>query len=273
MEQSLKPKKYLNNKDLLVEIHKSKNNYSSYTLPEYHEYDIILQSVNEINNQTLLQAKLNRAKKISQLNYEKEKAAGNNIKIADCEIDSESIQDHEIIFRIMTYDHIPEDNTRKKNPKTVADKKVKLNFPPYQHWKYDNDKTLRCVGKSHWVGGIENGHFSCNHGKPTNKLAQMWMKLVERYATRGNVRGYSYNDEMIGQAILQLSQIGLKFDESKSSNPFAYYSTVCTNSFIAVINQEKRNQNIRDDILEMNNLTPSNSRLNENEWESSIRER
>ena len=30
-----------------------------------------------------------------------------------------------------------------------------------------------------------------------------------------NVRGYTYNDEMRGQAILQLAQIGLQFDESK----------------------------------------------------------
>ena len=60
-------------------------------------------------------------------------------------------------------------------------------------------------------------------------LARMWMKLVDRYATRGNVRGYTYNDEMKGQAILQLSQIGLQFDESKSDNPFAYYTAAVTN--------------------------------------------
>ena len=51
---------------------------------------------------------------------------------------------------------------------------------------------------------------------PTNELAKMWMKLCERYGTRGNVHGYTYNDEMQGQAILQLAQIGLQFDESKS---------------------------------------------------------
>ena len=88
------------------------------------------------------------------------------------------------------------------------------------------------------------------------------LKLCERYATRGNVRGYTYNDEMRGQAILQLTQIGLQFDESKSDNPFAYYTAAVTNSFVRIINIEKRNQNIRDDILEMNGMNPSWTRQN-----------
>jgi hypothetical protein len=62
---------------------------------------------------------------------------------------------------------------------------------------------------------------------------------------------------MRGQALLQLSQIGLQFDESKSSNPFAYYTAAITNSFTRVLNIEKKMQNIRDDILEMNGLNPS----------------
>ena len=39
---------YLNNKDLLEEIHRSKNSFSSYTQPEYHQYDIILPSIEAI---------------------------------------------------------------------------------------------------------------------------------------------------------------------------------------------------------------------------------
>jgi hypothetical protein len=118
------------------------------------------------------------------------------------------------------------------------------------------------VGKSHWVGGMENGYFDKSCGQMTNDLARMFMKLCDRYATRGNVRGYTYNDEMKGQAILQLAQIGLQFDESKSNNPFAYYTAAVTNSFVRIINIEKRNQNIRDDILEMNGMNPSWTRQN-----------
>jgi hypothetical protein len=262
---------YLNNKDMLLEIYKSKNSFSSFVEPEYQEYDLILPSLDKINIRTIAEAKKNRAKKLTADTYEAKKAAGEKVKLSEVEIDYRKIEKTDLVFRIMTYDHIPEELGRKKNPKTDADHKVKLNFPPFQHWKLDSDGNPVCVGKSHWVGGMENGYFSKECGKVTNKLALMWLKLCERYATRGNVRGYTYNDEMKGQAILQLSQIGLQFDESKSNNPFAYYTAAVTNSFVRVINLEKRNQNIRDDILEMNNLNPSYTRQSAGEFEAGLK--
>jgi len=267
----MRKRNYLNNKDILSEIHKSKNTFNSYVEKEYADYDIILDSVDKINIRTIAEAKRNKAKRLSTEDYERRRMAGERVKQADCEIDYKKITKEELIFRVMMFDHIPEEPGRKKNPKTEADRKTKLNFPPFQHYKFNDDGELELVGKSHWIGGMENGHFSKDHGKATDKLAMMWMKLVDRYATRGNVRGYTYNDEMKGQAILQLAQIGLQFDESKSQNPFAYYTAAVTNSFVRVINIEKRNQNIRDDILEMNDLNPSFTRQHAGEWEASLK--
>ena len=262
---------YLNNKDILKEIHKSKSSFCSFVDPDYHQFDIILDSVDKINIRTIAEAKRNKAKRLSTEDYTARKLAGEKVKQADCEVDYRKITKEELIFRIMTYDHIPEEPGRKKNPKTIADTKVKLNFPPFQHYKFNDEGELICVGKSHWEGGMENGHFALKKGQATNELAKMWMKLCDRYATRGNVRGYTYNDEMRGQAILQLAQIGLQFDESKSQNPFAYYTAAVTNSFVRIINIEKRNQNIRDDILEMNDLNPSYTRQTQGEWEASVK--
>jgi len=166
---------------------------------------------------------------------------------------------------VMMFDHVPMDDTRKKNPKQTADHHSKVNFPPFQHYRLDKKGKPVCVGKSHWVGGMSNGHFSADHGKMTNQLALMYMKLCERYGTRANWRGYTYNDEMQSQALMQLSQIGLQFDESKSDNPFAYYTAAITNSFTRILNIEKKNQAIRDDLLEFNGMMPSFTRQNENE--------
>ena len=267
----MRKQNYLNNKDLLKQIHISKTKFCSFVDPENSQYDIILDDIEKINIRTIAEAKRNKAKRLQQQDFETRKEAGEKVKLAECEIDYRKMEKKDLIFRIMTFDHIPEEPGRKKNPKTVADTKVKLNFPPFQHYKFNDNDELVCVGKSHWVGGMENGHFSQSHAKATNELAKMWMKLCERYATRGNVRGYTYNDEMRGQAILQLAQIGLQFDESKSNNPFAYYTAAVTNSFVRVINLEKRNQNIRDDILEMNDMNPSYTRQHNAEWEASMK--
>ena len=256
---------YLNNKDILKEIHKSKTTFCSYVDPEYGQYDIILPEIGKINIRTIAEAKRNKAKRLQQQAFEAAKLAGKRVKLAEFEIDYRKITKEELVFRIMSFEHIPEEPGRKKNPKSVADHHVQCNFPPFQHFKLDDDDVAVCVGKSHWEGGLENGNFSKAHGRTTNKLARMYMKLCERYGTRSNWRGYTYNDEMRSQALLQLTQIGLQFDESKSENPFAYYTAAITNSFTRVLNLEKKNQSIRDDILENAGLNPSYTRQTEND--------
>ena len=262
---------YLNNRDILKEIHFSKNTYCSYVDPATdHQYDIILPSLTKINQRTIAEARRNRADRIKRETGE----AVNEKKIAHTDL----------VFRITCWDHIPK--APKKPTKAQAKKQkldellaleddeisetdelvevpvldmnyVRLNFPPFYHYRLDENKEPFLVGKSHWKGTLDGGEFCREHGKMTNKLAHMFIKLCERYATRSNWRGYTYNEEMRGQALLQLSQIGLQFDESKSQNPFAYYTAAITNSFTRVLNIEKKMQNIRDDILEMNGLNPS----------------
>jgi hypothetical protein len=188
--------------------------------------------------------------------------------MSDYEVSPRKVKKTDLVFRVMTFDHITTDSERKKNPKTRADHHTKVNFPPFQHYRITEKGQTVCVGKSHWVGGMSNGHFSNDHGKITPTLAHMFLKLAERYSQRSNWRGYTYVDEMRSQALMQLSQIGLQFDESKSENPFAYYTAAITNSFTRILNIEKKNQNIRDDILEMNEMMPSYTRQAKNESET-----
>jgi len=263
---------YLNNRDLLKEIHLSKNTYCAFRDPVLdHQYDIILSSVSKINQRTIAEARRNRADRLRRETGQ--------------EVNEKKIANTDLVFRVMTWEHIP--MAPKKQPKNQVKKKklddilgfdelppedpladlveepaldpthVRVNFPPFFHYRITDHKVPYLVGKSHWQGDVDAGSYSREHGNMTRKLAQMFMKLCERYATRSNWRGYTYNEEMRGQALLQLSQIGLQFDESKSQNPFAYYTAAITNSFTRVLNIEKKMQNIRDDILEMNGLNPS----------------
>ena len=262
----MKRVKYLNNRDLLAQIHASKNTYCSYVTPEDADYDIIVLNLKKINVRSIAEAKKARAKRMTQEAWEQAKESGEKkIKLVDYTVSPRKIDKTDLVFRVMMFDHVPMDDERKRNPKSTADHHSKVNFPPFQHYRIDKKGKLKCVGKSHWIGGMDNGHFSADHGKMTNQLAMMYMKLCERYGTRANWRGYTYNDEMQSQALMQLSQIGLQFDESKSDNPFAYYTAAITNSFTRILNIEKKNQAIRDDLLEFNGMMPSFSRQNEND--------
>ena len=53
-------KKYLNNRDLLKEIHRSKNTYCSYVDEESAQYDLILPNLERVNIRTIAQAKRGR---------------------------------------------------------------------------------------------------------------------------------------------------------------------------------------------------------------------
>jgi hypothetical protein len=262
-----KTTKYLNNKDMLREIHSSKLSYCSAIDDAYTHFDIIVDSVDEITPENIQVAKENRAHKLSGIGYENginhwfdnDGARNTKPKQADFRVHADSIPIEDIVFRVMTYDHIPEAPGRKKNPKTEADKHERLNFPPFKHYAYVNGEWREAL-RSHWEGGLENGGFRMDQGGLTPELAKMMMKLVERYAMRGNWRGYTYNDEMQSAALLQLSEVGLKFNEHRSLNPFAYYTATITNSFTRVLNLEKRNQNIRDDVLQDGGYMPSFNR-------------
>ena len=179
--------KYLTNKDLLEEIHRSKGTYCEYIETKYSTYDIITNDLSKVTAERLSDA---RNKKVDQSIAAAKKAqiaAGIRNPVINITLDDIPLED--IVVRVMTFDHIPINEEKVNKAKTEAERHLKCNFPPYQHFVYRNGEFM-CVGKSHWQGGLENGHFNVTHGKMTNKLAMMFMKLVERYGHRGNWRGY-----------------------------------------------------------------------------------
>ena len=141
--------KYLNNRDLLAEIHKSKCSFSSFTKPEYSQYDIILPNIDKINIRTVADAKRNKAKRIGLEAFNRARATGDKkVKLLDVTPDYTSIAKTDVVIRIMTFEHIPLSPGRKKTTKTTADAHDKVNFPPFQHWKYNDQGELECVGKA-----------------------------------------------------------------------------------------------------------------------------
>lgn len=273
---------YLNNRDILKEIHSSKNTYCSFTLPEHNRYDFIIDLPGEP-----IEKSLEYACKPETIQLAKEGKAARISFDTGIKTTADAIDTEGLIFRIMTWDHIPvapkqpRKTVKKRTAKDIIEFEddepfsdledgvtkaeiddmvhVKVNFPPFKHYLLSNGSLVH-VGNSHWDGSLVDGTFSKEHGQISKTLAKMFIMLCEKYAMKFNWRGYSYSDEMRNSSILQLTYVGLRFNESKSANPFAFYTSIITNSFCRVLNTEKRNQNIRDDIMQMNSMNPSYTR-------------
>lgn len=86
-------------------------------------------------------------------------------------------------------------------------------------------------------------------GRITDKLARMLMLLTDRYSRKANFNGYSFREDMVSAALINLVQNALKFNPEKSSNPFAFYTTAIKNSFLQYMLDEKKQRFIRDTLL------------------------
>ncbi len=94
-------------------------------------------------------------------------------------------------------------------------------------------------------------------GRVTEKLAKMLLLIAERYSRKSWFSGYSYREDMVALAMVNLCANALKFDPTKSSNPFAYYTTAIHNSFQQYKSVEKNHRNIRDSLLVEAGANPS----------------
>lgn len=281
---------YLSNKEMLEEIYKTKLSFCWIENAKYARYDAIIHSIDEMFDEEVIRlAKETRAARIANDAYQKDlnvfKSKQSDVndqrakqnpnskpvtlsgkpKADSYKIDPDTYTDNDLVFRYVTWDHIPTEDGRKKNPKKTADLHAKLNFIPFKHLII-TDKAARKYKEvviSHW----KNGEFNLEAGKITNELANMFLLLVNRYAQRSNWRGYTYVEEMKGQALLQLSVTGLLFDEYKSENPFSYFTAIVSNSFTSILNGEKKHQSLRDDLLQEYGKNPSYTRQAEHEGE------
>lgn len=193
--------KYLTNRDLLAAIHESKTTFCSFVDSKYARFDIIAYDLNSVTSDMIEAA---RQKRMSVLLEEQKKAI--KAKTLDQAQPIDEIPLEDIVIRLMTFDHVPLNLAKLEKAKTLAERHTRCNFPPFQHFVH-RDGAWHCVGKSHWRGGLENGYFSLTHGRVTNGLGIMWIKLSDRYGHRGNWRGYCVDQST--QALTQRGWLGI----------------------------------------------------------------
>ena len=93
----MKRVKYLNNRDLLAQIHKSKNSYCSYVEVDNHQHDLIVPNLKKINASAITKARKNRSKRLTQEAWMQAKLRGEKkIKLSNFVISTRKIDKSEL---------------------------------------------------------------------------------------------------------------------------------------------------------------------------------
>lgn len=73
-----------------------------------------------------------------------------------------------------------------------------------------------------------------------NYVGECFLKIAERLSRKPNFISYSFRDEMISDGIENCIMYFRNFDETKSKNPFAYFTQIIYFAFLRRIMKEKK---------------------------------
>jgi DNA-directed RNA polymerase specialized sigma24 family protein len=78
-----------------------------------------------------------------------------------------------------------------------------------------------------------------------NYIGECIYQIANRLSSKPNFSGYSYRDDMVMDGIENCLLYIRNFDETKSSNPFAYFTQIIWYAFLRRIQKEKKQMYIR----------------------------
>ena len=84
----------------------------------------------------------------------------------------------------------------------------------------------------------------------SNYIGECFLKIATHLSYKANFINYTYRDDMISDGIENCLVAVDKFDPSKSSNPFAYYTQIIYYAFVRRIQKEKKQQATKYKIIE-----------------------
>jgi hypothetical protein len=81
-------------------------------------------------------------------------------------------------------------------------------------------------------------------------IGECFIKIATHLSYKSNFINYTFKDDMISDGIENCLTAVVKFDPSKSSNPFAYYTQIIYFAFIRRIQKEKKQQATKYKLIE-----------------------
>lgn len=84
----------------------------------------------------------------------------------------------------------------------------------------------------------------------SNYIGECFLKIATHLSYKANFINYTYKDDMISDGIENCLTAVEKFDPSRGTNPFAYYTQIIYFAFVRRIQKEKKQQATKYKMLE-----------------------
>jgi len=138
--------------------------------------------------------------------------------------------------------------TKKTDPSLSPEQEPSIEIPRSSHY-VDNKKFLQALIECRSL--VEQAE---KDGKPQpqvpNYIGECFIKIATHLSYKSNFINYTFKDDMISDGIENCLTAVAKFDPSKSSNPFAYYTQIIYFAFIRRIQKEKKQQATKYKMIE-----------------------
>ena len=87
-----------------------------------------------------------------------------------------------------------------------------------------------------------------------NYIGECFLKIATHLSCKSNFINYTFKDDMISDGIENCLTAADKFDPTKSTNPFAYYTQIVYFAFVRRIQKEKKQQTTKYKMIESMDL-------------------
>jgi DNA-directed RNA polymerase specialized sigma subunit len=87
-------------------------------------------------------------------------------------------------------------------------------------------------------------------GVMSENLGCILLDIANNLSNKGSFAGYTWKDDMVGEAILTCMKYLKNFDINKSTNAFSYITQIMRNSFINYIKIQNRHGEIKNSLYE-----------------------
>ena len=130
----------------------------------------------------------------------------------------------------------------------IAEVVKAVKIPTSSHY-VDNKKFLQAL-----IDYRQSVVDAAAEGKETpivsNYIGECFIKIATHLSYKSNFINYTFKDDMISDGIENCLTAVVKFDPSKGSNPFAYYTQIIYFAFIRRIQKEKKQQATKYKLIE-----------------------